>query len=372
MRLLALASAAVTAACVAALDPRGAQGPLSPSAAIAPKVLIVSMFAPEDVWTERLHLTHNYTLPLLHPHFPSVHCDAAGAVCQVTTAMGEINAAVTVTALLLSPLFDLSRSYFLFAGIAGVDPHFGTTGSAALAHFAVQVALAYEIDPREAPEHWETGYFLQGTSEPNTIDGVLAYGTEVYELNTNLRDRVHAFAANVSLVDSEAAADYRAKFDYAPANEPPALFYGDVATTDVFFSGHRLGAAFANITALWTKGEGTYTMSAQEDNASFEALLRAHKIGLVDFTRAILLRTASNFDRPPPGLDALTAMRLIDSGGFAPSVDNLWVVGAPIVQGILDNWAEFEAGVPVQDGWLHADDGVGATSWGEYADSHVA
>lgn len=273
----------------------------------------------------------------------------------------------------------------LFAGIAGVDPHYGTTGSAALARFAVQVALAYEIDPREAPEHWETGYFLQGTNEPNTIEGVLAYGTEVYEvgclpycapltgqLNTNLRDRVHAFAANVTLNDSDAAASYRSKFDYAPANEPPALFYGDVATTDVFFSGHRLAEAFANITSLWTKGQGTYALSAQEDNASFEALLRAHRIGLADFSRAILLRTASNFDRPPPGLDALTAMRLTDSGGFAPSVENLFVVGNPIVHGILDNWDEFAPGVAVQDGWLHAGDGAGATLWADHEADHVA
>lgn len=69
------------------------------------------MFAPEDVWSDRLRLTHNYTLPLLHPHFPAVHCDAVGDVCQVTTAMGEINAAVTITALLLSPVFDLTKSY---------------------------------------------------------------------------------------------------------------------------------------------------------------------------------------------------------------------------------------------------------------------
>ena len=45
-------------------------------------------------------------------------------------------------------------------------------------------------------------------------------------------------------------------------------------------------------------------MTAQEDNATFEAMLRAHKAGLMDFSRVILMRTASDFDRPPPTQDA--------------------------------------------------------------------
>jgi len=38
-----------------------------------------------------------------------------------------------MTALYLSPLFNLTKTYFLIAGIAGINPHEGTTGTAAFA-----------------------------------------------------------------------------------------------------------------------------------------------------------------------------------------------------------------------------------------------
>jgi len=59
--------------------------------------------------------------------------------------------------------------------------------------------------------------------------------------------------------------------------------------------------AFGNITQLWTNNTGVYSLTAQEDNASFEAMIRADKAGLMDFSRVILMRrTASDFDRAPP------------------------------------------------------------------------
>ncbi len=61
-----------------------------------------------------------------------------------------------------------------------------------------------------------------------------------------------------------------------------------------------LAEAFGNITKLWTNDTGDYALTAQEDNASFEAMIRADKAGLMDFSRVILMRTASDFDRAPP------------------------------------------------------------------------
>ena len=55
------------------------------------------------------------------------------------------------------------------------------------------------------------------------------YGTEVFELNINLRDTAIALASNVTLNDSSTAIAYRALYDYAPANEPPKVIAGDSA-----------------------------------------------------------------------------------------------------------------------------------------------
>jgi purine nucleoside permease len=53
-------------------------------------------------------------------------------------------------ALGLDQRFDLSHAYWLVAGIAGVDPHQATIGSAVWAHYLVDGDLAHEIDARNA------------------------------------------------------------------------------------------------------------------------------------------------------------------------------------------------------------------------------
>lgn len=196
------------------------------------------------------------------PLFPHTHCNANYTICQVTTGETEINAAATITALYLSPPFDLTKTYFLIGGIAGVNPYDGTTGTTAFARFAVQVALQYEFDAREIPANWTSGYFPLGAITPQGYPKPI-YGTEVFELNVNLRDRAIALASNVTLNDSSTAMDYRSKYDYAPANLPPRVIAGDSACSDVYYSGRLLGEAFGNFTTLITNGSGVYVTTAQ-------------------------------------------------------------------------------------------------------------
>ena len=167
-----------------------------------------------------------------------------------------------MTALYLSPLFNLTKTYFLIAGIAGINPHEGTTGTAAFARFAVQVAIQYEIDAREIPANFSTGYFPLGTLYPTSYPKNI-YGTEVFELNVNLRDKAISLASDVSLNDSTTAMAYRAKYDYAPANQPPKVIAGDAACSDVYYSGALLGEAFGNFTKIVTNGTGVYVTTAQ-------------------------------------------------------------------------------------------------------------
>ena len=62
----------------------------------------------------------------------------------------------------------------------------------------------------------------------------------------------------------------------------------------------------SNLTSVLTNGTGTYALTAQEDNAVLEVLVRAHKAKSADYGRVILFRAASNFDRAPPHQDDLT------------------------------------------------------------------
>ncbi|TKA77070.1 hypothetical protein B0A49_03431 [Cryomyces minteri] len=320
---------------------------------VKPKVFIISMFAPEAaVWwgiKEFNLLAKNITVPGFSPLFPDAHCTADGEVCQLVTGESEINAAVTISSLLQSRRFDLTTAYFVIAGIAGISPEVATLGSVTFARYAVQVALQYEFDPREIPANFSTGYVPQGATQPNQYPADI-YGTEVFEVNQALQHLATGFARNATLNDSSAAITYRANYAstsaYAAGAAAPSVVECDVATSDVYYSGTILSTAFANYTSLVTNGSGVYCTTAQEDNATLEALLRGAVTGLIDFASIIIMRTASDFDRPYPGEAATTNLFWANQGGFGPAIQNIYLAGVKVVDGILGEWnSTFSHGV---------------------------
>lgn len=330
--------------------------------AITPKVFIISMFSPEaDIWYTNANtpgsignlLAKNITVPGFSPLFPQAHCLEDGSVCQLTTGESEINAATTITALMLSPLFNLKKTYFLIGGIAGINPKHGTLADVAFSKYAIQVALQYEFDAREIPENYTTGYIPQGAYAPDQYPTSI-YGTEVFEVNEALRDIAVGFAKTATLNDSSDAIAYRAQYApagdnssiYAAATKAPGIITCDTATSDVYYSGALLGEAFENTTTLFTNGSGVYCMTAQEDNATLEAMIRAAVIGTIDFARIIIMRTASDFDRPYPGTSVEFNLFYSEQGGFVPAIANIYLAGTPVIKGILENWQKtFQAGV---------------------------
>ena len=161
-------------------------------------------------------------------------------------------------ALLLSPYFDLTETYFLIAGIAGVNPACGTLGSVALSQYAVQVGLEYEVLPME---NYSSPYIPLGAKEPTGYP-VFIYGTEVFELSAALQERAYEVSKDAVLADSPRAKKYRKLYPDAPANQPPTVFKGDGATSDVFFHGAFLGDYFGEYVSLLTNGSGTYLFHA--------------------------------------------------------------------------------------------------------------
>ncbi|KAF5379130.1 hypothetical protein D9615_005856 [Tricholomella constricta] len=309
-----------------------------------PKVFIVSLFDAEgDTWyniPEFNVLAHNITIPGLSPVFPDAHCTQDGSICQLTAGEGEINAAVSISSLLHSPAFDLRKTYFLIAGIAGISPKVATLGSVTFARFAVQVTLQYEFDAREKPVEFSTGYVPQGSFAPDQYPREI-YGTEVFEVNDALRKLAVGFAKTATLNDTGAAQAYRANYASNPAflsgASPPSVVQCDTATSDTFWTGALLAEAFENTVRLFTNGTGEYCTTQQEDNAVLEALLRGAMTKRVDFSRIIIMRTGSNFDRPFLGQSA-AENRFGDSGGFTPSLNNLHIAGVKVVEGIIDGW----------------------------------
>ncbi len=309
------------------------------------KALIISMFGPEgDVWVEPLGLTQSIEVPGLSPDYPSIRCNKDD-VCQLTTGMGHANAATSVMALVFSGMFELKHTYFLIAGIAGIDPTQGTLGSATWARYLIDWGIQWEIDPADLPAGWSNGYLGINTKSPDEKPP-LDYRSEVFQLDEKLLQKALALSKTAKLTDSPGAAAYRAHWDIAPANQPPSVVVCDTAAGDTWWHGKGLEERAQDWTLLLTDGKGTYCTTQQEDNATYEALKRGASAGLLDIKRVAALRTGSNFDRPFPGQSTYDSLVTAISGGFVPAIQNLYNAGGPLIADIVKNWRQWRRGVP--------------------------
>src|SRR5260370_558629 len=127
------------------------------------KVVVVTMFERGDdtgdapgeyqLWVEREHLDRVIPLAAGYRH---VRLNNDGVLGMVT-GIGTAKAAASVMALGMDPRFDLSKAYWVVAGIGGGDPADVSLGSAVWADHVIDGDIAYEIDAREIPADWPTG-----------------------------------------------------------------------------------------------------------------------------------------------------------------------------------------------------------------------
>lgn len=310
------------------------------NAKIAPKVMVITMFSQEaKPWAEGEKFTNMIKVAGLNPDYPEVSCTDAG-LCHMTTAMGFANAASSVSAVALSDKFDLSDTYFLIAGIAGVDPKHGTLGSAHWAKYAVDADLNHRIDQRELPEGWETGSFALGAENP-TQKAKWSAGTEVYALNGKLADFAYNLTKDVELLDGDSAKTYRKHYKSDVATGAPMVSQCDTLSSDTYWHGVKIAESMEKWVKLLTDGKGTYCTSQMEDNATLTALKRAAEAGKLDFDRIALLRTASNFDRQGADQTALESLKS-ESGGFKLATTNAYRVGKTYADAIIDGWDKWQ------------------------------
>ncbi len=124
--------------------PAQTAGPVAP---IRVKVVVVTMFERgEDtgdipgefqLWVEREHLDQILPLPSGYHH---VRLNKDGVLGMVT-GVGTAKSAASVMALGLDPRFDLSKAYWIVAGIGGGDPADVSVGSAVWAEHVVDAIL---------------------------------------------------------------------------------------------------------------------------------------------------------------------------------------------------------------------------------------
>lgn len=318
------------------------------------KVVVVSMFeigadegdAPGEfqLWKARQKLTTQYPLP---HGFHDIYANPETGVIGMVTGMGIARASAAIMALGLDPRFDLSQAYWLVAGIAGVDPADNTIGSAIWTDYVVDGDLAHQIDAREIPSHWSTGYFPLFTHAPfenaDAVDVNNSPNGEVYALNLPLAKWAYSLTKDTKLLNNEAMDALRARYTNSPnAKALPNVSMGAHLSASTFWHGEKLNTWANDWVAYWTQGKGNFVTSGMEDSATLQSLSYLDNAGLVDKDRLLILRTASNFTMQPPSLSAAENLKLESSGdGYAAmgaAIEAAYNVGSQVTDYIVTHW----------------------------------
>jgi purine nucleoside permease len=295
-------------------------------------------------WVERDHLDRVYPLAA---GYHAVRMNDQGEMA-VLTGQGTAHAAATIMAVGLDPRFDFSHAYWLIAGIAGGSPDRISLGSAAWARYVVDGDLAYEIDPREMPADWTTGYVPLRKTRPFEPPAVALEG-QVYALNASLAEWACHLTQSIPLADSDKLREIRSHFAGEAAQRPPFVTLGDEISSSTYWHGKLFDQWATEWVQYFTAGKGAFATTAMEDTGTLQSLEYLAKAGRADFQRVLVLRTVSNYDRQPEGMSAaesLAHQRIGTYSGYLPSLEAAYSVGHAVVSEIVDHWRDYRQSVP--------------------------
>ncbi len=321
------------------------------------KVVVVAMFevgadtgdAPGELqyWVERDHLDRVYPLPA---GYHAIRMSDSGEMA-VLTGQGTAHAAATIMAVGLDPRFDFSHAYWIVAGIAGGCPDRVSLGSAAWTRWVVDGDLGYEIDAREIPSDWATGYLPLRKKQPfeqpaEPLDG------QVYALNAGLADWAFRLTRGIQLEDSEKLKEMRSHFDGAAAQRAPFVTMGDEISSSTYWHGKLLDAWASQWVPYFTHGKGEFATTAMEDTGTLQSLAYLARAGRADANRVLVLRTVSNYDRQPQGLTAAESLEKQRVGAYAaylPALESAYRVGHAVVNELLTHWPRYKHAIPAAE-----------------------
>jgi purine nucleoside permease len=310
---------------------------------ITVKIVLVTMFergadsgdepGEFQLWNERRQL--DQVFPFQGEH--DLHYNTDSGILAIVTGAGTAKAASSIMALGMDPRFDLSKSYWLVAGIAGFDPADASIGSAAWAEYLVDGDLAHEIDAREKPDDWEWGYIARHTRVPFDPNKPEPRG-EVFRANGALAEWAYQLTKDTPLpVDEEVLRESARYVNHPNAQKPPFVLRGDNIASLTFWHGEILNAWANAWVNYWSDGNGEFVSSAMEETGTFQSLTYLDKIDRVDIDRVM-----------PPGVSAAENLLRENEGytGINLAVESLYVVGSVVIDEILGNWQVYENRIP--------------------------
>ena len=331
--------------------------PLAQAEPIRPKVMILTTFEigadtgdkPGELqyWVEREHLTGTLELPgLAHP----IRFNDSGVYAMVTGTCNRSGLALMLLG--LDPRFDLTRTYFMMAGIAGADADRTSVGSAAWAQWVVDGDNVNEIDGHDAPADWPYGIIPYGATRPDQAPGPRDWSQKpmAFELDPGLVAWAFRLSKDVVLSDTPEIARYRALYTGHPnAQRPPFVLIGDTLGTARYWHGPTLTRWAERWCELYTGGKAKFVMTECEDQSisyALRVLGRAHR---VDPRRYLVLRTASNYSEPPVSKGVVENLLAGEASGTTLAVESAYRVGSPVVHALVGHWDLYGPDLPKAD-----------------------
>jgi purine nucleoside permease len=301
-------------------------------------------------WVEKLPLPDVIPFPQGYHH---LRYNPDKQILGMVSGEGPSRMASSITALADDDRFDLSQAYWILAGIAGIDPRAGSLGSVAWARYVIDGDLGYEIDARELPADWDTGYVpyervvpFQRPRPPISTSN----GTSEFVLNAGLADwAFHLSSSRVQLADDTNLQKLRAKYSQFPkAMQPPSIIEGDVLAAATFWIGNDLNRWAEKWVDYWSDGHAVFAMSAEEESGYLEALTFLSRAKKVDFNRVMILRSASDYTAPYPGQTAAQLLAEDNNtlSGFNESVNAAFEAGSVVVNELAGNWSVYRDHIP--------------------------
>jgi len=270
-------------------------------------------------------------------------------VLGVLTGVGTARAAATIMAVGLDPRFDFSKTYWIVTGIGGGDPADVSLGSAVWADHVLDGDLAYEIDARQIPAEWPTGYVPLRRATPYEEPAANEL-VNVYTINPELVSWALQLTRDVALADTDSLRASRERFTGFPnAQKPPFVTRGDTMSSGTFWHGSKMDEWANAWTRYYTGGKGNYMISAMEDSGTMQSLNFLSHANRVDLRRVLVLRTVSNYDREAPGTSASDSLKTLVSGNYSayfPALEAAYAVADKVVRDIVEHWPEREVEIP--------------------------
>jgi purine nucleoside permease len=319
------------------------------------KVVVVAMFERgEDTgdtpgeyqyWVEREHLDEILPMPAGYHH---VRMNKDG-VLGLLTGVGTAKATASVMALGLDPRFDLTKAYWVIAGIGGGDPADVSLGSAVWVDRVIDGDLAFEVDARQIPADWPTGYVPLGKSKPYE-QPMSPARAGIFETNPDLTAWAFALTGDIALADTDDLKKFRGRYVGFPnALRPPFVTRGDQVTASTFWHGSKMEDWANEWAKYYSAGKANYVVCGMEDSGTLQALAFLNEAGRVDLKRVLVLRTVSNYDREAPGVSVADSLKSLAEGNYSaylPALEAAEIVGDKVVRNIVAHWKQRALQIP--------------------------